>query len=221
MPVNFLSPTQHQNYVHYPNDLSPELIVSHFFLDDQDKEWIARKRSDSNRLGYALHLVTVRFLGAFINDLANIPLEVVARVASQINVTNFKNCLKTYQNGKNRKRHIAEIKARYGYKEFTEKGSRFRLGRRLCALCWTGTDRPGALFDQAVAWLCTHKILLPGVTVLERFIAEIRSRMEMRLWKLLIKDLTIEQQKSFNQLLVVKDDEHQSLLDMMRKALSG
>ena len=43
MPVNFLSPTQRKNYASFPDDLSPELIEGHFFLDDQDKEWISQK----------------------------------------------------------------------------------------------------------------------------------------------------------------------------------
>jgi len=50
--------------------------------------------------------------------------------------------------------------------------------------------------------LCTNKILLPGVTVLERFIAEIRSRMETRPWRMLIKNLTYEQQEALGALLV-------------------
>ncbi len=62
-------------------------------------------------------------------------------------------------------------------------GIRFKLGRWLYALFWIGTDRPGLLFEQTVSWLMTNKILLPGITTLERFIAEIRSRMDTRLWR--------------------------------------
>ena len=54
MPVSFLSPAQHNNYGCYPDDLSQNLIDNHFFLDDQDREWIAGKRRDFSRLGYAL-----------------------------------------------------------------------------------------------------------------------------------------------------------------------
>ena len=81
------------------------------------------------------------------------------------------------------------------YREFADRGVQLRLGRWLCALCWTGTDRPSALFDYANGWLVGHKVLLPGGTVLERFIAEIRSRMESRLWRLLVRGVTVEQRQ--------------------------
>lgn len=217
MPVSFLSPAQRDNYARYPDSLSSDIAASLFFLDDQDLEWIAGKRGDFSRLGYALQLVTVRFLGTFITDFLTLPYVVVERVASQINISGARECLSIYQISRQRWQHNVEIRSRYGYVEFVEKGSRFRLGRLLCALCWTGTDRPGVLFDHAITWLCTNKILLPGVTVLERFIAEIRSRMESRLWRMLIKNLTTEQQKKLSDLLVTEDDEHKSLLDKLRK----
>jgi len=43
--------------------------------------------------------------------------------------------------------HASEIQSRYGLREFTDPSARFRLNRWLYALCWTGTDRPSALFD--------------------------------------------------------------------------
>ena len=217
MPVSFLSPAQYNNYAKYPIDLPSDIVDSLFFLDDSDLESIASKRGDFSRLGYALQLTTVRFIGNFISDLSKIPQKVIERVTTQINVHDPENCISMYMKSEQRWRHAAEIRSHYGYVEFTKKGSRYRLGRILCALCWTGTDRPGVLFDQAVGWLSANKILLPGITVLERFVAEIRSRMESRLWRMLIKNLTVSQQKKLNDLLVVEDDEHQSLLDKLRK----
>ncbi|MDF5922209.1 hypothetical protein P4133_31340 [Pseudomonas aeruginosa] len=31
------------------------------------------------------------------------------------------------------------------------------MSRWLYALCWTGTDRPGVLFERATSWLFTRK----------------------------------------------------------------
>lgn len=68
MPVSFLSSAQSDNYAKYPIDLPSDIVDSLFFLDDHDLEWIASKRGDFSRLGYALQLTTVRFIGAFITE---------------------------------------------------------------------------------------------------------------------------------------------------------
>ena len=217
MPVDFLSPAQQENYGKYPNDLSPEFIANYFFLDDEDKEWIKSKRGQFSRLGYALQLTTVRYIGTFYSDLTTIPWKIIERIASQVHVDDISDCLSRYQQSEQRWRHTTEIRTRYGYKEFNEKGIHFILGRWLYALFWTGTDRPGVLFEQTVSWLITNKVLLPGITTVERFIAEIRSRMDTRLWRSLIKNLTEVQTSKLNKLLLVEDNQHHSLLDTLRK----
>lgn len=183
MPVDFLSPAQQENYGKYPNDLTAEFIANYFFLDDKDKEWIKSKRGQFSCLGYALQLTTVRYIGTFYSDLTTIPWKIIERIANQVHIDDISDCLSRYQQSEQRWRHTAEIRIRYGYKEFNEKGIRFKLGRWLYALFWTGTDRPGLLFEQTVSWLITNKVLLPGITTVERFIAEIRSRMDTRLWR--------------------------------------
>ncbi|EPM91143.1 Tn5045 transposase, partial [Pseudomonas syringae pv. actinidiae ICMP 19070] len=185
-------------------------------MDDDDREWISTKRRDSNRLGYALQLTTARFLGTFLEDPTAVPCTVLHTLSSQLGIADA-NCVQTYRESEQRWRHTTEIRARYGYREFVERGMQFRLGRWLCALCWTGTDRPSALFDYANGWLIGHKVLLPGVTVLERFIAEIRSRMESRLWRLLVRGVTDEQCQRLDDLLKLASGRLQSRLDRLRK----
>jgi len=93
----------------------------------------------------------------------------------------------------------------------------FRLGRWLCALCWTGTDCPSTRFYHASGWLIGHKVLLPGVSVLERFIAKVRSHMESRLWRLLVRDVTAAQRRHLDELLTPAEGSRQSWLDRLRK----
>lgn len=216
MPVSFLSTTQRERYGRYPDTLSGEELARYFHLDDDDREWIATKRRDSHRLGYALQLTTARFLGTFLEDPAAVPGAVLHTLSSQLGIAD-PDCVLAYRESEQRWRHTTEIRARYGYREFADGGVQFRLGRWLCALCWTGTDRPSALFDYANGWLVGHKVLLPGITVLERFIAEVRSRMESRLWRLLVRGVTAAQRQRLDDLLKPAEGSRQSWLDRLRK----
>lgn len=164
MPVSSLSATQRERYGHYPDALSSDELARYFYLDDDDCTWIATKRRDSHRLGYALQLTTVRFLGTFLTDPVAAPRSVLHTLSSQLGIADMA-CVLAYRKSEQRWRHTTEIRARYGYREFVDSGVQFRLGRWLCALCWTGTDRPSALFDYANGWLVGHKVPLPSVTV--------------------------------------------------------
>jgi hypothetical protein len=199
-----------------PESLTTDELARYFHLDD-DREWIATKRRDSSRLGYALQLTTVRFLGTFLEDPAAVPDAVLRTLSTQLNIIEFADCTATYPTTRQRWQHTAEILARYGYREFADTGNQFRLGHWLCAPCWTGTDHPSVLFEHANSWLIGHKVLLPGVTVLERFVAEVRSRMESRRWRLLTRDVTDGQRQRLDDLLTPVEGSRQSWLDRLRK----
>lgn len=57
-----------------------------FFLDDADRAWIEPKRRAHNRLGFAVQMTTVRFLGVFLDDPTDVPAEVVDYLAEQLGV---------------------------------------------------------------------------------------------------------------------------------------
>ena len=96
-----------------------------------------------------------------------------------------------------------EIRESYGYVEITEQRAAFRLTCWLYALCRTGTDRPNVLFERAITWLVMHKVLLPGCSTLERYIARLRSQVEERLWRSPANGVGQERQTRPEHLLVV------------------
>lgn len=216
MPVNFLSQEQRENYGRYTGAPSPGDLARYFHLDDTDHALIMQKRGTHNRLGFALQLGTVRYLGTFLDDPIAVPALVLHTLAKQLSVGPSDDGHAAYSAGEQRWLHAAEIRTRYGYVEITERQVGYRLTRWLYALCWTGTDRPSVLFERATSWLVTHKVLLPGCTTLERYIARLRSRVEERLWRSLGRGVSSDQQARLESLLVVPAGSRRSELDRLR-----
>ena len=58
----------------------------HFHLDDADRAFIAEHRGNSNRLGVAVQLGSVRQLGTFLEDPAAAPASAVRFAADQLSI---------------------------------------------------------------------------------------------------------------------------------------
>lgn len=217
MPSRFLSDDQLARYGNFTGDPSEEQLARHFHLDAADRELVGTMRGAHNRLGFAVQLGTARFLGAFLDDPTQAPPAVIATMARQLGET-APPCLDAYRDGRQRWRHTATIRTRYGFRDLEEDSAAgFRLTRWLYVLCWTGDDRPGLLFDRATTWLLAHKVLLPGASTLERLVSRVRHRATLRLWQRLTEALTAGQRGKLVA-LVASDGVAPATLDDLRAA---
>jgi TnpA family transposase len=219
MPVEFLSPDQQRRYGRYTDDPSPLQLDRYFHCDDRDQQLINRRRTDHTRLGFALQLGTVRFLGTFLPDPTDVPAHVATYVAHQLGLRDAAS-LARYHSRDTHWEHATEIQREYGYQDFHNPGEIFRLVRWLYTRAWLSAERPSVLFDLATARLVDRKVLLPGVTVLERLVARVRDRAAMRLWHLLAQLPTVAQQEKLDALLEVPDGARSSHLDRLRRSPS-
>lgn len=174
MPVEFLTHEQKANYGKFSESPTPEQLNKYFWFDDQDRSIISQMRGEHNQLGFAIQLGTVRFLETFLSRPTDVPQNVSLYVTEQLNIN--LNVLSLYTNERTARNHAQEIKRIYNYKDFTEQPYHWRLLRWLYTRAWVSAERPSVLFDLATAKCVENKILLPGVTVMERLIAQIRER---------------------------------------------
>jgi len=219
MPVEFLSAEQERRYGCYVGEPSPEQLAKYFYLDDLDRELIKGRRGNHNRLGLALQLCTVRFLGTFLSDPTDVPIVTVDYLAAQLGISDTTS-LERYRSSGARWEHTALIRQYYGYKDFSEQPEHWRLVRWLYQRATLSAESASLLFDLATARLVERKILLPGVSVLARLVASARDRAANRLWKVLSQKPNSQQRLQLEKLLLIANGERYSTLDRLRHSPS-
>lgn len=216
MPVEFLTADQRRAYGRFADELSPKELATRFMLEDKDRGLIARRRSERARLGYGLQVLTVRHLGTFLADPVDVPWRLLEHVARQLDIAD-PTVVKSYGEGTIRFEHQAEIAAAYGYADFGAQPGHFWFLRWLYGRAYMAGERPVALFDQARLHLVDRQVILPGVTTLERLVAEVRERATMRLWRQLGASVDPSTMADLEALLAIPSGERTSRLDKLRR----
>lgn len=148
----------------------------------------------------------------------DVPPVVVSFVSRQLGIVNLK-CLPQYlERPTTQREHAAEIQKHYGYRDFNAQPDKWRLLRWLYERSWVSAESLSVLFDLVTARLVENKILLPGVTVLERLVAKVGERTTQRLWVNLAKIATSKQQEQLEALLVSPQQTWYTPLEQLRRS---
>lgn len=217
MTTDFLTAELKARYGQFMGEPNETQLTRYFHLDETDLAFISERRGAQNRLGFALQLTSVRFLGTFASDFSLIPANVQKFVAAQLSIGDI-SVLADYAQRKTTKReHTALIRKQFGYREFNEPPWGFRLSRLLYSRAWISNERPSLMFDFASSWLAHNKVLLPGVSTLSRLITEIRERTLNRLYRRLFSIPTAQQRVKLEALLCLPEGTRISLFESYRK----
>ena len=215
MPVEFLSDAEAAAYGRFDGSLSREELDRVFFLDDADRELIDKRRGAANRLGFAVQLTTVRWLGTFLPDPTDVPPVALRYVARQLEIED-PSCLAGYlDRRRTRFEHAEEIKASEGLRDFASVAGEFE--EWLWARSYMTGDGPRAIFVDAVDWLRERCVLLPGVTTLARLVARVRAEGDGRLWETLAAVPSESELVALDGLLDVAEGARISDLERARK----
>lgn len=171
MPVEFLTDDEAAAYGRFTGPPSQADLDRVFFLDDEDLALVGKHRAEHIRVGFALQLTTVRWLGTFLEDPVDVPGDVLDFVAGQLGLADPSQVKRYTEREKTRFEHQWEIRRARGYREFA--GAEEEFSGWVAARSRATADGPKAIFTDGVAWLRERKVLLPGVTTLARLVASV------------------------------------------------
>jgi hypothetical protein len=91
-----------------------------FFLDDEDRKLLDLRRGEHMKAGFALQLVTVRWLGTFLENPLDVPGEVLDFVAGQLGIADSSVVKQYAERVKTKSDHQQEIRRKYGLRGFAD-----------------------------------------------------------------------------------------------------
>lgn len=198
MPVNFLTEAERSRLSQFPSALPESDLIQYFTLSLDDRRQIKRQRRSENRLGFALQLCILRYLGFCPDDLQQIPNEVVEYLSAQLDMQ-AEDLIGYAQRAQTRTEHLQQIGVYLGFRDPLTQDFQ-QLATWLLERAMEH-DKPSLLFQLAAEKLYRDKIVRPGVTTLERMVATARHQAILKTYHLLEPLLTRQQRKFLDKLL--------------------
>jgi hypothetical protein len=119
-PQEFLTLEQIAVYGRYSGPPTVDELDQYFVLDDEDRDLMVNLHGDESRLGFALQLTTLRFLGTFLDDPIDVPVVVLDDLAAQLGVEDA-SCVKRYVERDNTKwDHQRDIRREAGWRDYAD-----------------------------------------------------------------------------------------------------
>ncbi|WP_223070438.1 Tn3 family transposase [Paenibacillus caui] len=209
-----LTPDERMQYTQIPHDLGEWELGTYFTFTQHDLEIIQQRRRDYNRIGFAVQLCVLRYLGWTLSDVKDVLVQVLRYIAKQIHadVESFA----SYGDREATKyEHLDEIRKEYGYRTFT-----LSEYRSLCKHLFShamANGNPLHLIQLALEDLRKRKIILPSMATIERAVWETRKRTEEKIFKLLSSSLTELQIAKLDRVLTTMPANSKTYLAWLRE----
>lgn len=209
-----LTSEQRISYMSIPDDMLERELEKHFTFTIDDIAFINKHRRDHNRLGIAVQLAVLRYLGWTLFQIKSLPDDVLKFIAKQIDVS--PNEYKHYaQRVATRNEHLDELRQHYGYLNLSLHTFRLISQRALKRALENGnTD---FLIRSTIDEFRRLKVILPAMTTIEKIVWEARNRAEEKIFKKTISELSEYQKQQLDRLLDVNSKHQKTPLDWLRE----
>ncbi|WP_436949777.1 Tn3 family transposase [Staphylococcus shinii] len=196
------------------NNLSEFEFTSYYSLSDYDIEVVNRHRRDHNRLGFALQLCILRNPGCTLNSMLDIPDNLIAYVAKQIDVN--PDVFSSYaKRDTTRREHLEEIRQVYGYRNLNNSDYRTISNDLLKSALENGNTM--YLVRTALDLLRKGKIILPVIPTIERMVWLARIRAKKRIFATLTRNLSKGQKYELEKLIDSTTNNNKTKLAWLRE----
>ena len=202
----FLSKRKRYQPIALPQEFSDEEMARDWTLSEGDREEIGKYRK-SYRLYIAIQLCAVRLYGRFLNQVHDVSPRIVNYLGSQLDLPPSLT-IQVPEREATYLEHRKNILNYLGFQKFDDPVQK-QLNAWLEEQAQSGL-LPDELFQQAESYLLTHRILLPGPSVLERLIIHICSEVHVQLFESIYQRLSPDLRHAIDRLLAVPDGEQRS-----------
>lgn len=203
---HFLSQRKRSQPMTLPHEFSDEELARDWTLSEADQAELGHYRK-SSRVYLAVQLCAVRLYGRFVTHLRHVSPRIVNYLGNQLDLPPALTL------------HVPDREATYleqrtailiylGFQKFDE-AVQVQLATWLAEQTKQGR-LSHELFAQAERYLLTHRILLPGPSVLERFIIHVFAEGQTQLFTAIAARLSPALRHAIDQLLVVPEGEQRS-----------
>lgn len=210
-----LTEDQRLELMNIPQNISEYDIVKFYTFSPDDIKIISKHRRNYNRLGFAVQLALLRNPGWSLSNTSNIPESVLNYISDQIQVDPEE--FELYAQRENtRLEHIQEIKAIYGFKNYKEE-NKLSLVQTLIPYAMEN-DNVINLMKLAINEIKNQKIILPGITTIEKVVSTVISEADERLIDTINNSITIEQKCKLDLLITTQDDDSKTRLGWLKES---
>ncbi|HRQ41564.1 MAG TPA: Tn3 family transposase [Chloroflexota bacterium] len=218
MPRRFLSQVERERLSQFPDEVTEADCIVYFTLTPADMELISSRRGGENRLGLALLLCSLRYLGYFPASINHTPENVVAFVSNQLQLSPI--VLADYADrDETRREHLPVLMQHLDFR-------RVQPDDRESLIAWLGErvlehDRPSTLLQQACERLYQLRLVRPAITTMEELVADARQWAEAKTIEVLVNPLSARVQKSLDTLLIPSEEHDKSPILWLRRFATG
>jgi TnpA family transposase len=193
-----LTADQRADFVQIPADMTERELETYYTFSQYDLEIIKRHRRDHNRLGFAIQLCVLRYPGWSLSDVEPIPDYVIQYIARQIDA-NPESFSLYAKRDPTKHEHMEEIRHVYGYQNFS--AGKYREAAQFLLKHALQNGNFMYLLRTVQEELRNRKIILPGMTTIERLVWETRRRAEEKIFKYLTATLSLWQKQKLDKLI--------------------